>query len=42
MAFLNSLNIREQALRRAQRIGLEEAIVEVKTEREEYLASLRK
>lgn len=42
VAFLNSLNIREQALRRAQRIGLEEAIVEVKTEREEYLASLRK
>ncbi len=42
MAFLNSLNIREQALRRGQRIGFEEAIMEVKTEREEYLAILRK
>lgn len=42
VAFLNSLNIREQALRRGQMIGLEEAIMEVKTEREEYLASLGK
>lgn len=42
VAFLKSLNIREQALHRAQRIGLKEAIVEVKAEREEYLASLRK
>lgn len=42
VAFLKSLNIREQALHRAQRIGIEEAIVEVKAEREEYLAGLRK
>ena len=42
VAFLKSLNIREQALHRAQRIGLEEAIVEVKAERGEYLASLGK
>lgn len=33
--------MREQALRRAQRIGLEEAIAEVKAEHEEYFASLR-
>ena len=39
MAFLNSLNIREQALRRAQRIGLDEAIAEVEMERKDYLAS---
>ena len=37
VAFLNSLNIREQALRPAQRIGLEEAIVEVKGRAREVL-----
>ena len=39
MAFLHSLNIREQALRRAQMLGLDEAIAEVEMERKKYLAS---
>lgn len=36
---LRSFNLREQALRRAREIGLDNALAEVKSEREEYLAS---
>lgn len=39
---LRNLHIREQALRRAHEIGLDTAISEVKTEREEYLGSVMK
>lgn len=39
---LRSFNLREQALRRAYEIGLDEAIGEVKAEREEYLAGIRR
>lgn len=39
MAFLNSLNIREQVLYRAHRIGLDEAIAKVEMERKKYLSS---
>lgn len=37
-ATLRSLNLREQALRRAKEIGLERASMEVDKEREEFLA----
>lgn len=39
--FLKGLNMCKQALRRAQRIGLEEAIAEIRAEQEEYFASVR-